>query len=655
MSNFIYLPVILISFIAFVLCVFYLTARYKRVMLRVCLFFVTTGFMIYTAGYLSSGNGLSEALFAALRGIFSTARMFSFDYDYFVLANEQGTQWLTTNVWLKILLWLCHVSALIIIQTALISLFGRKLMDYFRLRFGLHTEVFIIKGSDKNALMLGENVATHDNPQNSPDAERIVVFLTDDAENAEKIHEKTAHFGGIVRVLDRNQDFSYCLKKTRFGERNWLGKEKTYKIVLTSKNTSALDDALLIANLAKRKGVNSDSLEIFVLTQTEWDREEIETLTQMKNDDGKRTYPYTFHIVNETDLYTRQMVRKHPPFKCPGLNFSDGVAARDFTVLLLGFGTVGQSALLRLVKNGQFFGSRMRAIIVDKNIDDLRDSFFHRYPGLKLCCKFKFKRFDVQCEKFYRLLEKTDYLDYVVVALDSDEANKQAAHDMRLHYVRKDIDTLPFIAVSEKNGALHVAKIEEKMFTFGCSEEIYKEAVIIRKVDDMMAKAVNDTYKAIYGGQSWHELDWVLQESNRAAADFIPAMLYFSGISEAQAMTDGIIAKKDSALAETLSQTEHLRWNAFHAAMGYRRISIEEMRHRFEKSKSLEFARRDAKARLQACLATWDELDAISEAYRELERLAGKKPKRDFKDNDRDIIEYIPKFLKTAYRASHST
>jgi hypothetical protein len=34
------------------------------------------------------------------------------------------------------------------------------------------------------------------------------------------------------------------------------------------------------------------------------------------------------------------------PFKCPGLCFSNGMAARDFTVMILGFGTVGQSALL---------------------------------------------------------------------------------------------------------------------------------------------------------------------------------------------------------------------------------------------------------------------------------------------------------------------
>ena len=86
--------------------------------------------------------------------------------------------------------------------------------------------------------------------------------------------------------------------------------------------------------------------------------------------------------------------------------------------------------------------------------------------------------------------------------------------------------------------------------------------------------------------------------------------------------------------------------------MGYKSIDIEEMNRRFKEysgdGNRLNFARRDSKARLQVCLVTWDELDKVSEAYRELERLAGKKPRGNFKENDRDVIRNIPKFLRTA-------
>ncbi|GBU29673.1 hypothetical protein R84B8_03246 [Treponema sp. R8-4-B8] len=671
MSLFIILALIFL-FIFFIFIVFYLTIRFKRVMLCVCLLFVVIAFSLYTAGYLSSGSGFADALFAALRGLFSTARMFSINDDYEVLNNVQGTQWLTENVWIKILLWCCYISALIIVQTALIALFGRKLIDNFRLNFGSHKELYIIKGSDKNALLLAENIVTHDMEKKHPDKKRLIIFLLEEDDDEKKIYEKASRFGGIVRVLDRDHDFSYFLKKAKLKRRNWLNnfiKEKKYNIVLMSKDASILDDVQLIAEYAKENTLNPEKLDVFVFTLSEWDREKIEEITQAK-DGNQRKYPCTFHIVNEIDLLTRQMIEKHPPFECPGLNLSGGKAARNFTVMILGFGPVGQSALLRLVMNGQFMGSRMRAIIIDKDIDNLRDCFLHRYPGLKLCCDMEFENINVQCKEFFTLLDfilqdKRNNVDYIVAALHGDEINKQTALDIKHHYERKGIKALPFIAVTEMNGnlcetkqvitvsqkdkSLHETKQDEKIFVFGSRYEVYKESVVIREQADIMAEAVND----VYGGQPWHELEWFLQESNRAAADFIPAMLKLAGCNEKDAIEKKTLTN-DNSLAEILAQTEHLRWNAFHAAMGYRPIDIEEMNRRFNEyngnGNSLDFARRDSKARLQVCLVHWDELDKISEAYRKLanhtENL--KEQKRDFKMNDRHIIENIPKFLEAA-------
>jgi hypothetical protein len=638
------LVLIVISFIVFAFGVFYLAARYKRIMLVICSFFVVAGFALYTSGYLSLGKGLAVSLFAALRGIFSVARMLSIEHDHDLLAGVQGTQWLTESIYMQILFWLCHVAALIIVYTALISLFGRKLIDSFRLRFGTHNEVYIIKGSDKNAFLLAENIATHDAKQKKPDKKRLIVFLLDEDDDEEKIYKKTAHFDGIVLALDNNQNLEYFLKKAGLGKHRWPGKEKKYTVILMAKDESAPDDARLIAEFAKIKNVSPNNLDIFVFTSSEWDREKIEKITQAKDGD-QRKYPYTFHIVSEVDLLTRQMIEKHPPFEC--LSFSSGKSERDFTVMILGFGNVGQSALLRLVMNGQFTGSRMRAIIVDRDIEHLREHFLHRYPSLKLCCETEFMPFDVRDADFYKLLNESRHLDYIVVSLNDDILSKQTALDIRLHYERKNSD-IPFIAVSEKSGSLsQAAKQDEKLFVFGCQEDIYKESMIIREKTDRMAKAVNEVYK----GHQWHELDWFFQESNRAAADFIPAVLKLAKLNEKEAIEKDALTD-DSSLAEILSQTEHLRWNAFHAAMGYSPITIEEMNRRYKKysgnGNRLDYARRDTKACLHVCLVHWDELDKVSEAYRELERLEGKEPKRDFKVDDRNIIINIPKFLRTA-------
>jgi len=645
MSIFIVLALILLLFTAFIFGVFILTIRYRRIILWICLAFVAFGFLLYTAGYLSYGMNLSTTFFAALRGVYSAARMFSVNDDHGVLTGMQGAQWLTENVYWQIPFWLCHIATLIIVYIALINLFGRKLIDSFRLSFGTHKEMHIIKGSDKNAFLLAENIATHDAEQKHPDKKRLIVFLLDEDDDEKKISEKASRFGGIVQVLDKNYDFSYCLNKARLGKRGWLGKEKKYNIILMSKDTSTLDDVQLIAEFAKENAVSTDKLDIFVFTSSEWDREKIEEITQAKDGD-QRKYPYTFHIVNEVGLLTRQMIEKHSPFECSGLNLSGGKASRNFTVMILGFGPIGQSALLRLVMNGQFVGSQMRAIIVDNDIDILKDCFEHRYPGLGLCCKIEPNNINVQHKDFFKLLDKEEYLDYIVVALHGDEINKQTALDIKHHYVRKGIKALPFIAVAELNGSLretkrdekHEAEQDEKIFVFGSREEIYKESVIIREQADRMAKAVNDVYnnnnkiKNPKKVKPWTERDLFEQESNRAVADFIPAMLKLAGIAKDKVPEEGPLVRNNDSLVNVLAQTEHLRWNAFHVAKGWQSISIEEMRQRFGGTSTKE-----PTARLHVCLVSWDDLEELSEAYKE-----------NFKKYDSKIIENIPLFLKAA-------
>ncbi|MDR0312124.1 MAG: NAD-binding protein [Treponema sp.] len=650
MSVFLILALILASLIVFVIVIFFLMTQYKRIMIWVCLVLVTVGFLLYTAGYLSSGEGFANLLLATLRGIFSTARVIFVNDDHNFMVDVQGAQWLTENVWMQILFWLCHVSALVLIQAALISLFGQKLLDNFRLRFGLHSDLYIIIGNDKRALVLGENIATHDNSRKSPDKKRLVVFLLEKGDDEKNTYEKVSHFGAIVKVLDRKADLPYYLKKTGIGKR--ILRRNKYKIVLMSDNNASIsEDAHIIAEFAKEKDVNPECLDIFALTSSEWEREKIEAIT-LEKEGNQHKYKYTFHIISETDLLVRQMIEKHPPFECPSLNFSEtGVAARNFNIMILGFGTVGQTAFLRLIMNGQFVGSRMHAIVIDRGIEHISEHFLHCYPALNLCCDIDFRDFDVRDANFFKLLNEMRDTDYIVVALNDDEENKRTALDIRLHYERKN-EVLPFIAVFERDGSLHEVKQDEKIFTFGCREGIYRESIIIREKTDLMAKAVNDTYVKMYGGQPWQELDWFLQESNRAAGDYIPAMLKLARLKENDVLNKEVLTE-DNEAAEILAQTEHLRWNAFHVAMGYLPISIDEMRQRFEiyktEQKPLDLARRDSKARLQVCLVSWDDLDKVNKAYRDLAQIAdnNKEQKRDFKDNDRDIVNNIPKFLRT--------
>jgi hypothetical protein len=77
--------------------------------------------------------------------------------------------------------------------------------------------------------------------------------------------------------------------------------------------------------------------------------------------------------------------------------------------------------------------------------------------------------------------------------------------------------------------------------------------------------------------------------------------------------------------------------------MGWNSISIEEMRQCFADTKNTSLCRKNTKARLHVCLASWDELDEISQAYSQITQ-----GDMDFKEYDSAIIERAPSILKEA-------
>jgi tetratricopeptide (TPR) repeat protein len=614
-----------------------------------------TVFLVYSTAYASEGKGVESILFSTIHAIFSSARMF-FTSDDFPYLNDINAAFFFDDIWIQTLFWFCHTLSLFVTASALIAVFGRNLIDRARMHIGLYRNVYIIIGLSQESILLGRNIVTHDGRVKRPDSDRLVVFLIDQDDDQKQIHEKVSGFGGIVIPIDDDNDLLFAISKTYFGR--WRGKNKKYKFIFMQNEFSHTGSIMNIAEFAKEKKNDDDRVEnkaeFYIFTEKEWEKDSIEKLSGEKdNVTGKRKYPHTFHIADEIEISTRQLISVCPPYKCLAEKnvFENARAKRDFTVMILGFGRIGHRSLLRLIQNGQFAGSRMRAIVVDQEADHLRERFLHRYPSLDMCCKIDFRNIDVRDKAFFDLLEEAGNIDYIVAALSNDEMSRQAAKDIRLYYERKNIK-LPFIAIAvyEKDSGLQNTGQDENVFSFGCREDVYKEAIIIREETDRMARAVYDVYTE--GKKEkipWHEVDLFEQESNRASADFIPAMLALAGLKEEDARKKKTLTE-DHKLAENLAITEHLRWNAFHAAMGYRPMGIEEMRRRFEKyqgdpKEHLNFCRKDPKNRLHVCFVSWDELDKISEAYRELEKRADKKPERDFKKNDRSIIENIPDFL----------
>lgn len=309
-----------------------------------------------------------------------------------------------------------------------------------------------------------------------------------------------------------------------------------------------------------------------------------------------------------------------------------------------------------MIMNGQADGRRMCAIVVDKEVEILRGQFLHRCPELSLCCDVDFHAVDVRGDDFFKLIGELGIVNYTVAALGDDELNQQVSFDLNRRYAQMSIDeSLTKIAVVTTGTSFECASGKNVSF-FGAREEIYSESCLIRQELDRTAMAVNFIYMNnsektnSNAAEQWRKLDWFSQESNRASATFIPAMLKLAGSTENAAVEREVLTD-DKELADKLARTEHLRWMAFHVEMGYRPLSIDEMKSRFEKYEAdesrLKLCRKDDKQKLHLCLVPWERLREISDAYNTLiAKTNAEESPRDFGKDDYNIIKNIPKFLK---------
>ena len=191
-----------------------------------------------------------------------------------------------------------------------------------------------------------------------------------------------------------------------------------------------------------------------------------------------------------------------------------------------------------------------------------------------------------------------------------------------------------------------VSAMETKVRFVDSRQALYSGDLLLRGRLDRMAKAINLSYvegarTAMDADAAWNLLDYFSRESSRASADFIPAMLHIAGISMEEARDESILSAKipkGSPLLEVLGQTEHLRWNAYHFAMGYSKMTIDEVRQRAEEG--ITPYQKDVANRRHACLIGWDELDELSAV---MSQITGKEI--DYKEYDLKNIYQIPRTL----------
>ena len=650
----IFLATVLIGFFV-IICILLMMARGRKTLAKISGVMFTAamicGFTLYTIGYLPERAAPGDALQSMLRGIFSTGRMFLVNDDYSYILGQEDKQWLVESIWFQLVFWLSHVLALFVSVSAILSLFGRQLLGTLRLRIGFYKSTYIIccSGDDSRALALCQNIVTHDGKLSRPDRKRLIILICESV--SEETREAVELLGGVALTYHRSEQFDKVLLKSGFAYSQLrIGILKLF--IMPGKETMAYELSKCALSCAQNINIPASRLSLYVLSETEWMSDKLKQAVGT----GPK---YELFVFSQAELASRKLVAMMPPYLATRIE--GGKAAGDFTVLILGFGQLGKQVLRRFVMNGQFMGGKMQTVIVDKELDDCFGQFHARYPGITANYEIEKYCMDVRSEMFYGLLDQwKDRINYVVVSLGDDVLNLEIANDLFQHFARSAESYSRHIAVGVCDQTLVSGAENGRMTFFSDDRDIFSENVLIREETDRMAKAVSSVYNKCTSHEEtnrlWYQSSYLSRESNRAVADFLPTMLSLIGY-EAHNVPSPENFQLTPSQIELLAMTEHLRWNAFHHAMGFTTMSMPEMHQRIknlkESGQSIDLCRIDPEKKQHICLVPWEKLDELSDLYNTALREESVSSNRDFKQNDIDNVQNIPLFTQ-AYQSSKS-
>ena len=517
--------------------------------------------------------------------------------------------------------WLIHLMAFYSITSAVLSTLGAELLRQIRFFLSQRGDLTLIFGINENSVALGkECYAAGGN---------AVIFVADSVP-ADVVNQlNTAGMAVLTGPAASADEKSF--------RRLRLAKRKLTVYALDETDDRNLTFALRLKDLLEKQQVPPENTRV-TLPGTE---EIICPMLQLSEES------YGFGYVNVFDrsmLAARALVRTLPPWELVSFG-PDGRAEQDFSCVIAGFGSHGQAVLKQLVMNGQFAGAQFRAAVFSPNFEKEAGYLLSDCPELLKRYEISSFQEDARSIAFYRFIEEhLSTLKLIVVATGDEKSNREISDDLMLFLKRCGAENICVIRCGD-NGVYYQEKVGSPILT----ASIFTRAFLSAEDADRGAILLNANYDTSHRSdwEKWVSCDSFSKMSSRASADFSPAFIRASG-STREALMAGEWNLSDEML-RNLGETEHLRWNAFHFAMGYRPMSEEEfsanaerwIRCREEGVPCRFNIVKNSTARTHACLIDWDELDQLSARVNEI---TGRSV--DYKQLDINNVLILPKLLQ---------
>ena len=528
---------------------------------------ICVGIAMYGYAYALQ-SGLSAV--SVLKAVLTVCRMFGGVNDFSVVAatplgQRQGC---------VALFWLAHFLAFYVTASAAIEVLGKRLLKLIRLRLMRWGGMTLAYAPTADSIPL---VARRNG--------REALALVADGES-QALSDMAEAMNGVAfsggAALCATPEF---LKSVGVGERRRLD---VYCLGDDGARNLSYAEALLGGLEARRAAPENTSL--FLLGVPE------ERAAHLTAQAGRYGYGSVF-ACDTYALIARLAVAELAPWTC--LSYDDAARATgDFRAVIVGFGQMGRAMLRQLVMNGQMEGSAFRARVFDRRMDDLSGYLEACYPQLMAAYDITLVSGDADSRAFYGELA-AHVPSVIALCCGSRKENAERALDLERFYAGRDRRPRILQCTAE---SVIVDGVEHAL-----------GGVDVRALD-RRAMVLNHVYcRGESAEADWRACDPFSRASCRASADFYPAFLCAAGVTREQALAGGW--PPEGAVLENLARTEHLRWCAFHLAMGYRPMSDREFDERAERFRQGEALRinKNAQGMTHACLTPWESLDALSD------------------------------------------
>lgn len=603
-----------IIFVSIIVCLVWKPETIKKVVARMVLMIAVSALLIYGYGYANQTEKEISPYVAVVRATLDVMRVFmgGNNWDMVETAYPRAYQ--------QVAFWLLHLAALFTSASAVITSLGSRLIRRVRLWLLWMWDISIICGLNEQTLEFGRELMKQ--------GARSILYVD---RKPDQIHIASVDQLGFVLRSDTDALEATPRFLRSIGVRH--GKRKVHVYALSEDTAFNQQYSERILRSMEKNRIDPANSTLTLLSP------ESETVSRFQN--SHKQYGFGSVLsVNEPELVARLLIKTYPP--CNVISFdSAGKAQNDFHAVVIGFGHVGQAVLKQLVTNGQFCGSNFHVTVFSP--------CYSQKMGLLACeCGEMLKHYDISfhdndgrsCEMFEYLSTHADTVNYIAVCTGNHSVNLEIAEQLQVFLKRKN-NKAP-IYLCSKSGVFH--QIAEDQLE---SHKIYDPKILCTDRIDRMAMVLHHHY--IGTGdmrQNWKECGYFNRMSSRSAADFWYTILRAAGTTLEDAKENWA---PRGELLENLAKMEHLRWIAFHYAMGFRPMTEAEYQHRvkqYQKARKKDphtsyRITRDMDQRIHACMIPWEALDDYSR--RENAVTGGDK---NYGENDRENIRAIRDVLQ---------